>query len=136
MPMTIDGLELFMDKFSGQIMNAAKHSVAAALYQFGEEIMADSKAVVPVDTGALMSTGKVTLPTEDGGGVIEVTVGYGDESAPYALYVHEELNAPSGGAVNWTRPGSGPKYLENPAVAKAPQLPDRIKHALLEAFSG
>lgn len=135
MPMVIQGLELFLDKFSDRLMKDAKANVSAALYQRGEKIMAASKEVVPVDTGALMNTGQVTLPTEDGSGVIEVTVGYGDESTPYALYVHEELQAPSGGPINWTRPGSGPKYLENPARDQFDQVPGDIRDALMKAFA-
>lgn len=135
MPMKIDGLELFLDKFSDRLLRDAKQEVSKELYQFGEEIMADSKAVVPVDTGALIATGKVTLPVEDGSGVIEVTAGYGDESTDYALYVHEELQAPSGGPIKYTRPGSGPKYLENPAMARAPELPGRVRDALMRAFA-
>lgn len=135
MPMTIDGLDLFLDKFSDKMMRDARQEVSKELYQFGEEIMADSKAVVPVDTGALMNTGQVTLPQETDDGVIEVTVGYGDTATDYALYVHEELQAPSGGTIKYTRPGSGPKYLENPAMAKAPELPGRIRDAVMRAFT-
>ncbi len=133
--MKIDGLDVFLNKFSSQALRDAKHEVAKELYQFGEEVMADSKTIVPVDTGALMSTGHVTLPVESGD-VIEVTAGYGDESTNYALYVHEELQAPSGGPINWTRPGSGPKYLERPAMAKAPELPERVKRGIMKAFAG
>jgi hypothetical protein len=135
MPMTIDGLDLFLDKFSDKLLRDAKQNVAAALYQRGEKIMSVSKQIVPVLTGALMNTGKVTLPVEDGSGVIEVTVGYGDESVGYALYVHEELNAPSGGPIKYTRPGSGPKYLERPALEQAGELSGDVRDALMKAFT-
>jgi hypothetical protein len=131
--MQIDGLELFLDKFSDRLLRDAKQEVSKELYQFGEEVMADSKAVVPVDTGALMNTGQVTQPRETDDGVIEVTAGYGDEATDYAVYVHEELQAPSGGPIKYTRPGSGPKYLERPALAKAPELPGRVRDALMRA---
>lgn len=107
--------------------------VAAALYQFAEEVMADSKQVVPVLTGALMNTGKVEAPVDDGR-LITVMLGYGDESTPYALYVHEELQSPSGNPINWTRPGSGPKYLSNPLQAKQDELPGRVRDAVVQAF--
>lgn len=135
MPMKIEGLEVFINKMSEATLRAAKREVAAELYQRGEKIMAASKAIVPVDTGALMSTGQVTLPAENGG-VIEVTVGYGDESASYALYVHEEMSAPSGAPIKWTRPGSGPKYLERPALEQAPLLPEDVKRGLMRALAG
>ena len=132
--MKIEGLELFLDKFSARMRADAKKNVGAALYQRGEKIMAASKEVVPVLTGALMNTGQVTLPEEDGSGVISVTVGYGDESVGYALYVHEELSAPSGGPIQYTRPGSGPKFLENPAMAQADKLPGDVRDALMKSF--
>ncbi len=133
--MMIEGLELFLGKFSDKLLREARQNVAAALYQRGEKIMAASKEVVPVLTGALMNTGKVTLPEEDGSGVIEVTVGYGDEAVDYALYVHEELDAPSGGPIQYTRPGSGPKYLSRPAEAQASELPGDVRDAIMKAFA-
>lgn len=39
---------------------------------------------------------------------IQLEVGY---SAPYALYVHE-MTSPPYGLVQWTEPGSGPKWFE------------------------
>lgn len=118
---------------------AIRPNVAKALYQFAEEVMEDSKnggsagVIVPVLTGALMNTGKV-LPPTDNGREIEVVMGYGDESAPYALYVHEEMDARNGGPVNWTRPGSGPKYLTRPLEAKQAELPQRCADAVNKAF--
>ncbi len=132
--MIIEGIDDLIGRLKGKVLADAKQNVSAELYQFGEEIMAESKAIVPVDTGALMNTGKVTLPVEKGD-VIEVTAGYGDESTDYALYVHEELQAPSGGPIKYTRPGSGPKYLERPALAKASELPERVKRGIMKAFT-
>ena len=96
--------------------------------------MTDSKEVVPVLTGALMNTGKVFLPVEDATS-ITVDLGYGDESVDYALIVHEELQSPKGNPINWTRPGSGPKYLQNPFDAKSDQLAPRIAKAAVDAFT-
>lgn len=128
----IEGLDKLIDDLD-KAQKSMKKNVAAAMYQFGEEVMGDSKLVVPVDTGALMNTGKV-MPPDIKGSIIEVTLGYGDESTDYALIVHEELQSPSGGRINWTRPGSGPKYLENPLKAKQDQLPGRVGKAVLASF--
>jgi hypothetical protein len=107
--------------------------VAKALYQFAEEVMTDSKMIVPVETGALMNTGKVMPPviTNDSA---SVTLGYGDTAVDYALIVHEELQTRAGGQIKWTRPGSGPKYLTNPLQAKQAQLPGRVLDAVKAAF--
>jgi hypothetical protein len=104
------------------------------MYQFAEEVMTDSKEVVPVLTGALMNTGKVFPPVEDDSS-ITVELGYGDESVDYALYVHEELQSPKGHPINWTRSGSGPKYLQNPFDQKSDQLAPRLAKATSDAFS-
>lgn len=129
---TIQGLDAFID-FLARTQSDMPQVVAKELYQFAEEVMGDSKQVVPVETGALMNTGKVTPPTFTSNGV-EVTLGYGDESVDYALIVHEELQSRSGGPIKWSRPGSGPKYLENPLKAKEDQLAPRIKDAMMRAF--
>src|SRR5229473_344758 len=85
----IRGVDKLSEKLQAAVP-AARKTVAATVYQFAEEIMAISKERVPVDTGALMATGKVLPPTDDGG-QIAVKMGYGDESVGYALYVHEAL---------------------------------------------
>ena len=128
----IDGIEDFSDRLD--VLDKLIDNIGTAMYQFAEEVMTDSKAVVPVDTGALMNTGKVMQPEADDTGV-SVTFGYGDESVDYAMYVHEELSAwKTGNPINWTRPGSGPKYLENPLKAKQDELPGRIMDATKSAF--
>jgi hypothetical protein len=110
-------------KLASQVQNA-RDEVSAELYQFAEEVMTDSKAVVPMDTGALAATGQVHPPEIDGD-EISIELGYGDAAVGYAIYVHENLDP----GVNWTRPGSGPKYLENPLKAKQDDLPQRLADA-------
>lgn len=114
-----------------------RQEVAAELYRFAEEVMADSKAsYVPVLTGALMNSGKVMPPDWDVvANTVTVVMGYGDEAVTYALYVHENLVGwKSGLPINYTRPGSGPKYLERPLVAKQDELPARLTKAVMRAF--
>lgn len=143
---TVNGLDKLREKLINNT-SKARQAVKAEIYQFSEEVMAISKERVPVLTGALMNTGKVLLPEEDGN-LISVTMGYGDESAPYALYVHEALEGPNpinpdwswakkvarGGQIDWTRPGSGPKYLSGPLQENQDKLPDRISKAYKDAL--
>lgn len=110
-----------------------KKAVKRELLRHAEEVMTESKQRVPVKTGALMNTGKVMPPVETGT-TVQVDLGYGDESVDYALIVHEEVNAPSGAAINWTRPGSGPKYLQGPFDEKADELMPRIATAVQNLF--
>ena len=71
-----------------------KLKTGSGLRLIGEEIMLDVKASrpnegVPVDTGALRSTGRVEGPTNN-----EVELSFGGAAAPYALKVHEEIDVP------------------------------------------
>ena len=68
--------------------------VGSGLRVIGEVIMTDVKASreghgVPVDTGALRSTGRVTGPT--GVRNPSVLLSFGGAAAPYALRQHENL---------------------------------------------
>ena len=136
----IDGIEDLKAKL---LVNGpkARQAVKVELYQFAEEVMTDSKAVVPVLTGALMGTGKV-MPAVESGDDISVTMGYGDEAVGYALIVHEMLDERRFDSetfqmlnpIHWTRPGSGPKFLENPLKAKQDSLPGRIGTAYKDAL--
>jgi hypothetical protein len=111
----------------GKVRTAAKQG----LYLFAEEVMAASKEVCPVDTSALMNSGHVgrhTPPgvtpefaydTEEG---VAIDLGYGSEAVGYAVYVHENLDP----VVAWSKPGSGPKFLENPLKDRQSELPGRI----------
>jgi hypothetical protein len=64
--------------------------LGGALFREAESIMADSKLEVPVDTGALRSTGHVELPRRENSEIV-VECGYGGPATPYALRQHEEL---------------------------------------------
>ena len=72
---------------------------------------------VPVDTGALQRSGMVDRP-ERHGDEIQVKLSYGGAAQAYALAVHEYPSAHSPrswrGGVRWSKPGTGPKYLETP----------------------
>lgn len=82
---------------ANKINKAAKEITGftgAALRMFGEEIMTDVKDSrpgkgVPVDTGALRSTGRVEGPGS--GKKPQVSLNFGGAAAPYALIQHEVL---------------------------------------------
>lgn len=119
----LDRLNTQLDEMIAKIRKGAEKGV----YRHGSSVLAKADERVPVDTGALKSTGKVTLP-EWSGDSVGVTVGYGDESVSYALAVHENMNP----NVKWNRPGSGPKYLENPHKEMQDELPGAIRDAVAE----
>lgn len=103
-------------------LDDAETALGRALYEEANRIFNESQALVPVDTGALRSSGQVTLPQQGASGV-QVTIGYGGAAAPYAIYVHErmELNHPNGGQA---------KYLEEPVMAAADGIADRLADTL------
>jgi hypothetical protein len=94
------------------------HAAGAAIYQEGEAIMARSKEeFVPVDLGALRSSGHVQMP-EVSGNKATVEMGYGGPSAPYALEQHEEMG--------YGHEVGGAKYLERPLLEAVPGMPERL----------
>lgn len=48
-------------------------------------------------------------------------------SANYAAYVHELLGTKSGGPINWTRPGSGPKFFQAPLRRNKEKILETIR---------
>lgn len=107
----------------------AREIVAGELYQEAEAIMDASKRIVPVDTGALRGSGYVDAPAIEDDGTISVQLGYGGPSAPYAVYVHENLSARH-------NPPTRAKFLEEPLLAALPAIPERIARALVAELGG
>lgn len=66
--------------------------VASAIYIEGQIEMTESKRRVPVDTGVLRASGRVSEPERDGT-KISVTLSYGGAAEHYAVPVHEDLEA-------------------------------------------
>lgn len=64
--------------------------------------------LVPHRTGKLRAS-RFAEPFKTAVGDPFVVYGYG---ANYAAAVHEMLTSPSGLPIDWTRPGSGPKFFE------------------------
>jgi hypothetical protein len=66
--------------------------VGRGLYQEGLVEQKESMRRTPVDTGALRASHETTLPTYEGRD-ISVKIQVGGPSAPYAVEVHENLEA-------------------------------------------
>ena len=76
----------------------------------------------PMDKGELRKSGAVEV--EKKGLKTTGKVSFGDGQVDYADIVHEMPND-----VNWTEPGTGNKYLENPLKENAKKYLDSIKEA-------
>lgn len=94
------------------------------------DVLRDSKEVaprVPVDTGALQSTGHVE-PARIDNGVIHSMLTYGGASGfgfvDYAIPVHENMNA------RYKRPGAGPKFVEAHYRRRQQEIPQRLDAAI------
>lgn len=111
--------------------------IEQALNVEAEEIMTISKRdYVPVDLGALRSSGKVES-VKRVGTEVSVSMQYGDTAAPYALTVHEHggdmaRDPPSwrGTQVTFHPSGRGPKYLEIPLMQRVAGMAQRVANKL------
>jgi hypothetical protein len=85
-----------------------------AIYEEALVIFKESQRIVPIDTGALYSSGVVHMPKKEGNRTF-VRVSYGGSAASYALYVHENLYAKHDAPTQ-------AKYLETPLYRQIPVL--------------
>jgi hypothetical protein len=110
--------------------------LAQAMYVEAEMIMLDSKVnYVPVDTGALRSTGIVTPPKIEGRKVtVELSFGgpargFGKGIVGYAVFVHEDMGGHS------YRVG-GPFYLTTPLKKASRGMSGRLAKAISMKLKG
>lgn len=90
--------------------------VEAALREEAEIEMTEAKKRTPVDLGALRSSGTVT--TKRVGARMTAQLAFGGAAAPYAVYVHEDLDA--------YHPVGEAKFLESTVKESAPHMPARV----------
>lgn len=108
--------------------------IGKALHAEAHRIKRYSQTFVPVDTGRLKNAAYVTKPTFNGP-IVETSVGYDLEQAPYAIRVHEMPRAGQTSGIgpaerfqkyrSWATTGQW-KYLETPANAMLPTSKARI----------
>lgn len=116
MPNRIKGLDE-MRRNIQRVAAQIPEVLAAALYVEAEIEMAEMKARTPVDTGALRATGRVERP-EWTSRTVRVELGFGSSAVPYALVVHEDLDA-------FHTVGQA-KYLESVLNESAPYIAARV----------
>ncbi len=92
-----------------------------ALREEAEIEMTEAKRRTPVDTGALRASGHVDEHQINGSDV-SVTLGFGGAAAPYALEVHENLEA-------FHKVGQA-KYLESTLAESERFMAERIAKRL------
>lgn len=95
-----------------------------AVREEAEIEMTEAKKRTPVDTGALRASGYVDGPAYDVDGDIVVRYGFGGPSAPYALQVHEDLEA-------FHKVGQA-KFLESVLRESGPHMAQRVAERIRE----
>mgnify|MGYP003152151646 CR=1 FL=1 len=79
---------------------------------------------VPITPHARIEGGNLKNSTE----IKQIPTGYSvGFYAPYAIYVHEMT-----GPVNWSKPGTGPKFLQKPFEKRLKGLTERLKKSVLK----
>lgn len=102
--------------------------MARAMYETLTDVEADSKArYVPYRLGTLHDSIHV-VPPKISGSQIETRIVAGGPAAPYAVIVHEDLRPKK-----WTKPGTGPKYIERPLMLAFRTLQQQLVTALRRA---
>lgn len=125
---TGDDLGVNLAEYLDEVMVAAE----GAVIEIGNEVMTDSKEnYVPIDSGNLLRSGFVDDPVRTPDSV-ELVMGFGGAAADYALAVHEHPSDISpyswlakegrGEQIQWSKPGTGPKYLQIPFFERAGRM--------------
>lgn len=131
---TVKGGDKVKKGLTGLIKDLEKRQMQALKIE-AEKIMTDSKQnYVPVDKGTLRNSGVVGDPVKDGDTIL-ISIGYGGAAAAYATALHEfpsESSPPTweGKALTFTKPGTGPKYLERPLMKAVDGMTERLADRL------
>lgn len=110
-----------LDQLQAQLLalsNGFTRRIGSAVRAEMELVMTQAKRRCPVKTGTLKGSGHVDTENESGGRITAVLLKFGGPAAPYAVPVHENLEAhhPTGEA----------KFLERPLLEAVPSLAERI----------
>ncbi len=108
------------DKLVENLLNLAARVPQEVKRALFEEALIETKEAMqrtPVDTGALRAS-FVTHKPEISGNDVSVQISVGGPAAPYALIVHEDLEA--------FHPVGQAKYLESTLLESAPHMAERL----------
>lgn len=128
--MKVEGDAALKEKLDKIGPDAAEAAVLA-LKRSGDAIMGESMKECPRGaTGNL--EGSAFVEQSEGG--LSVFLGY---RAEHAVFVHEMLDPTAlGNPVNWTKPGSKNKFLEDPFNRHKEKIPAYVAMRVSKAISG
>jgi hypothetical protein len=114
--MALEGVDQMRRKLETLIRQVPRE-VGRALFQEAQIEKTESMRKTPVKFGPLRASHEVTEP-EINGGDISVSIIVGGPSAPYALFVHENLTA--------LHPVGEAKFLESTLLESSPHMASRV----------
>jgi len=114
--MALEGVEQMARRLQEIVANA-KRELEVAVYQEALVVQRLSMQLTPVLTGALRASHETKRPRTDGGSLV-VDIVVGGPAAPYALYVHENLDAHH-------KVGQA-KFLESAVLAYQPEFATNV----------
>lgn len=112
--------------YGGELVAKVNAETIKALGVAAEMVLAKAQEVCPVapDGGTLKGSG--TQNPTNGGKTREVSF-----NTPYAHWIHE-----GGEGWNWSKAGTGPKYLETPLRENADKVLKYLNEATARALGG
>jgi uncharacterized membrane protein YebE (DUF533 family) len=121
-----------LSEFRGNMSQIIKRGMTS----WAEPVRTEMLKRVPMDTGAL--AGSILAPKiKIEGSTVNLEFAAGGAAAGYAVYVHESLGkSKSGTAIRWKRPGSGPKFMENPINENIGKLDSEVAQEIEKATAG
>lgn len=125
LPRAVSNLTMLASQISIRMKTSTK--------RVAEQILQDSKTIqptVPVKTGDLESTGRVE-PTPQGHAVLYGGSSQSGANVDYAEFVHDDLRPRK-----YTKPGSGPKFLETHVLRRMEEMPTVFGEELEEIAIG
>lgn len=94
-----------------------------------EDTFRETQRQVPVDTGRLRASGRITPVRKDSNGRTRIGIEYGGPGVSYAFWVHE-INK------NYRRPGSKWHYIIDPMLEAARGMERRLRERLKPILEG
>lgn len=117
----VTGVDATVQSLRVRFDSNVKRAITIAVKAHAQEVYELSQELVPVDKGPLKASGRIEL-SRDENGLMVAKVVYGGETAPYALWVHENLEA-------YHAPPTQAKYLERAVAAARPNRKEILKRA-------
>jgi hypothetical protein len=120
MSVQIKGMAALAQSFEN-LKDASAEAISKALVEDADTLLNMATPITPKDTGRLRRSARIIAPAKNASKRIVARIRWGGAKAPYAAWVHEMPEN-----LNWTTPGTGPKYAERAANMLVASLPQKV----------